>query len=70
MQNFAKEQNLKMYGEFPYIKPRWRKVDYIKRMGEALKPELQKLMRRNPDLRQKLDEYLEKDYHYYNNKAK
>jgi len=26
-------------------------------------------MRRNPELRQKLDEYLEKDYEYYN-KAK
>ena len=69
MQNFAKEQNLKMYGDFPYIKPRWRRVDYIKRMGEALKPALKNIMRRQPELRQKLDEYLEKDYYYYN-KAK
>ena len=69
MQNFAKEHNLKMYGDFPYVRPRWRTVPYITRMAEALKPELQTLMRRNPELRQKLDEYLEKDYEYYN-KAK
>jgi hypothetical protein len=69
MQNFAREHSLKLYGNFPYKKPRWRTVDYIKRMGTALKPALQNHMRRNPELRQKLDQYLEKDYHYYN-KAK
>ncbi len=69
MQDFAKEHNLKMYGDFPYAKPRWRTVPYITQMAEALKPELQTLMRRNPELRQKLDQYLEKDYQYYN-KAK
>ena len=69
MQNFAREHSLKMYGEFPYIKPRHRKVDYIKQMAEALKPALNNLMRRRPELRQKLDEYLEKDFVYYN-KAK
>ena len=58
-----------MHGEFPYIKPRWRKVDYIKRMGEALKPELQNMMRRDPALKQQLDDYLAKDYEYYD-KAK
>ena len=61
--------HLKMYGDFPYIKPRHRKIDYIKKMADALRPALKNLMRRRPDLRQKLDEYLEKDYQYYN-KAK
>ena len=69
MQNFAREHNLKMYGDFPYKKPRWRTVDYIARMGKALKPVLQKEIKRRPELKQKLDEYLEKDYYYYN-KAK
>ena len=69
MEDFAREHNLKMYGDFPYIKPRWRHVKYLNRMGTALKPALENLMRRKPELRQKLDEYLEKDYQYYN-KAK
>ena len=69
MQNFAREHSLKMYGDFPYVKPRWRTVKYINRMANALKPALENHMRRNPDLRQKLNQYLEKDYHYYN-KAK
>ena len=69
MQSFAREHNLKMYGDFPYVKPRYRKVDYIKRMAEALRPALKTQMRRRPELRNKLDEYLEKDYEYYN-KAK
>jgi|TARA_Y100000590_G_scaffold270743_1_gene304037 hypothetical protein len=69
MQDFAREHNLKMYGEFPYVKPRWRNVKYINRMANALKPALENLMRRRPELRKKLDEYLEKDYQYYN-KAK
>jgi hypothetical protein len=69
MKSFAREHNLKMYGDFPYIKPRHRKIDYIKKMADALRPALKNLMRRRPDLRQKLDEYLEKDYQYYN-KAK
>jgi hypothetical protein len=38
-------------------------------MANALKPALENLMRRRPELRKKLDEYLEKDYQYYN-KAK
>ena len=38
-------------------------------MAKALKPALQNEMRRRPELEQKLDEYLEKDYQYYN-KAK
>jgi hypothetical protein len=38
-------------------------------MGKALKPVLQKEIKRRPELKQKLDEYLEKDYYYYN-KAK
>ena len=66
MQNFAREHNLKMYGNFPYVKPRWRHVKYITQMAEALKIELKTEMRRNPELRQKLDTYLEKDYQYYN----
>jgi|TARA_B100001971_G_scaffold161973_1_gene152164 hypothetical protein len=69
MQDFAREHDLKMYGNFPYIKPRWRTVKYIERMAKALKPALQNEMRRRPELEQKLDEYLEKDYQYYN-KAK
>jgi hypothetical protein len=69
MQNFAREQNLKMYGEFPYVKPRWRTVKYIERMAKALRPALETEMRRRPELQQKLDDYLEKDYQYYN-KAK
>ena len=66
MQDFAKEHNLKMYGNFPYVKPRWRHVKYINQMAKALKPALENEMRRNPELRQKLDAYLEKDYQYYN----
>ena len=69
MQNFAREQNLKMYGEFPYIKPRWRTVKYIERMAKALRPALETEIRRRPELQQKLDDYLEKDYQYYS-KAK
>ena len=69
MENFCREQNLKLYGEFPYKKPRWRTVKYIERMAKALRPALETEMRRRPELRQKLDEYLEKDYKYYN-KAK
>ena len=65
MQNFAREHNLKMYGNFPYVKPRWRHVKYINQMAKALKPALENEMRRNPELRQKLDAYLEKDYQYY-----
>ena len=38
-------------------------------MAKALRPALETEMRRRPELRQKLDEYLEKDYKYYN-KAK
>ena len=69
MQDFAREHNLKMYGEFPYIKPRWRTVKYIERMAKALRPALETEIRRRPELQQKLDDYLEKDYQYYN-KAK
>ena len=66
MQNFAREHNLKMYGNFPYVKPRWRHVKYINRMAEALKPALKNEIRRRPELQLKLNEYLEKDYEYYN----
>ena len=66
MQDFAKEHNLKMYGNFPYVKPRWRHVKYINQMAEALKPALKNEMRRRPELQLKLNEYLEKDYEYYN----
>ncbi len=69
MTNFCREQNLKLYGGFPYKKPRWRTVEYINKMAVALKPALQKEMKNRPELRQKLDEYLAKDYEYYN-KAK
>ena len=65
MQAFAKEYDLKMYGNFPYTKPRWRHVQYINKMAVALKPALKTLMRRQPKLREKLDEYLHKDYEYY-----
>jgi len=66
MQDFAKEHNLKMYGNFPYVKPRWRHVKYINQMAEALRPALKNEMRRRPELQLKLNEYLEKDYEYYN----
>ena len=66
MQNFAKEQDLKMYGDFPYVKPRWRTVKYIERMANALRPALKEEMRRRPELQLKLNEYIEKDYEYYN----
>ena len=65
MQAFAKEYDLKMYGNFPYTKPRWRHVQYVNKMAVALKPALKTLMRRQPKLREKLDEYLHKDYEYY-----
>ena len=35
-------------------------------MAEALKPALKNEMRRRPELQLKLNEYLEKDYEYYN----
>jgi hypothetical protein len=66
MQDFAKEHNLKMYGNFPYVKPRWRHVKYINQMAEALRPALKNEIRRRPELQLKLNEYLEKDYEYYN----
>ena len=66
MQNFAREQKLRMYGEFPYIKPRHRTVPYIKKMAEALKPALTKLMNEKPELREQLNDYISPDYKYYN----
>ena len=66
VQEFARSEKLRLYGDFPYVKPRYRTVGYIKEMAKVLKPELNKLMDSKPELRQQLRDYVAPDYKYYN----
>jgi len=66
MQDFARQEKLRLYGDLPYVKPRYRTVGYIKNMAEVLRPTLNKMMDKQPELRQKLRDYVQPDYKYYN----
>jgi len=65
MQSFCRENKLRLYGNFPYVQPRYKTVGYIKAMAAALKPELNKILDKKPELREQLRDYVRPDYKYY-----
>lgn len=65
MELFIKNNGLKLELDFPHIRPRYRRVKWVKKVYNFVHPKFKNMIDKDEILNKKLEEYLAPDYHYY-----
>lgn len=66
MQDIIKQYDLKLKFDFPHTKPRYKWATDITKIYDEILPKFKKLVKQSPELSNKLFEYLQPDYTYFN----
>lgn len=65
MESFIKDNGMKLELDFPHVRPRYRRVKWVKKIYNFVHPKFKKFVEKDLILNQKLQEYLAPDYLYY-----
>ena len=57
--------DFKLKWEFPWIRPRYKTVEWVTKIYEDIMPKFKAVVNESPELQKKLQEYLAPDYEYY-----
>lgn len=65
METLIKKYDFKLKWEFPWIRPRYKTVEWVTKIYEDIMPKFKAVVNESPELQKKLQEYLAPDYEYY-----
>ena len=65
METLIKKHDLKLKWEFPWIKPRYKRVPWVTKIYEETLPKFKRVVNESTELQKKLQDYLAPDYEHY-----
>ena len=65
MENMIKKHDLNLKWEFPWVRPRYKRVPWVTKIYEEIVPKFKTVVNESTELQKKLQEYLAPDYDHY-----
>ena len=65
MENMIKKHDLNLKWEFPWVRPRYKRVPWVTKIYDDILPKFKAVVNESTELQKKLQEYLAPDYDYY-----
>ncbi len=65
MENLIKKYDFNLKWEFPHVRPRYKKVEWVEKIYEEIMPKFKDVVKNSNELSKKLEDYLAPDYDYY-----
>ena len=65
MEPLIKKYDLNLKWEFPWVRPRYKKVKWVETIFESVLPKFQDVVKNSNELSKKLEDYLAPDYEHY-----